>query len=284
MINYFKNHSRRVNPGIDSLKFLENLKSSGVNFALPGDFLVSLEKPSQKVSTLLKHDLHGVFHNVYKLAKQEANAGIFGVYFMMHRHPHNKSYFEEKETWKILREINSMGHSIGLHLDFSEVIKMHGSVIEGVKRELSYFESNGIDIQFMSRHGNTNLDSKIRLCNWIFEDLNQGVEITDLPDFLRSSFETMSVNEFFVSCGIRGTFDHLVVTGNANHLYTNYLTDNSGSWKMTTPVSIYKGPEESRAIGTRFLMPSKVELKVITERLLKYNSMVLVHPQWYVHS
>ena len=284
MLKLFRDRLESANPGLHSLKFLEYLKDSGVNFTLPAEFLNNLENASEGVGTLIKHDLHGIFSNVYNLAKQEAEMGIFGIYFMLHKHPLNSSYYEDEETWKTLRELSSMGHSVGMHLDFSEIIKLHGSAIRGVQLELNHFRSKGIEIEFISRHGNTSLDSRIRLCDWIFMGRNQGVELGDLPDFLQPHFESLILKDFFNLCGLSGIFDHTVISVETKGLYTNYLTDNSGSWAMTTPVQIYSGPQNSRIIRTRYLKPSKQELEVITERLLQYNTMILIHPQWYIQN
>jgi hypothetical protein len=63
---------------------------------------------------------------------------------------------------------------------------------------------------------------------------------------------------------------------------TNYVTDNSGSLIMTTPVQMYNGHDKLRRVH-ELDFKSKMEFQeAVIDRILAHPTMLLLHPQWYV--
>ncbi len=64
---------------------------------------------------LWRHDIDHSVHNALELAKIESKEGICATYFI---HLHNEFYnFLEKDIFALIKNIQKLGHEIGLHFD-----------------------------------------------------------------------------------------------------------------------------------------------------------------------
>ena len=89
---------------------------------------------------LWRHDVDISLNRALALAKLENNHGISATYFL---NPHSEFYnLAEKQQYKLVCEILSLGHSIGLHLD----VEFHDDISEDtigpvINQEADYLES-----------------------------------------------------------------------------------------------------------------------------------------------
>lgn len=99
--------------GLNEYKTLiEELKGNGYHFRP----VSQLPNPTAEREAYLRHDIDFFLHEVDKMAEIEASLDVQAVYYILLSQPYNPLYCKNK---KILRQIVSLGHDIGLHYDLS---------------------------------------------------------------------------------------------------------------------------------------------------------------------
>jgi len=98
-------------------EILKTALSSKYKFLNFNEFIKKNNQNSKQKICLLRHDVDYEFVKNYDFAKIEHNLGIRSTFFLQ------STAWEyncrDKDSFKIIKEINKMGHQIGIHLDIS---------------------------------------------------------------------------------------------------------------------------------------------------------------------
>lgn len=117
-----------------------------------------------KKTILMRHDVDFNLINAHKMAKIEYDLGVKSTYFVR-LHAVNYNLFEIN-NFKLLGEIISMGHEIGLHFEPDFYIGKNGSMADYIMKESTFIGDllgvniEGIAVHEPSRRGN-NIDEKV---------------------------------------------------------------------------------------------------------------------------
>lgn len=107
---------------------------------LKKDFVFeSFENFSVKSKIYLRHDLDIMIENIPIMAKVEADMGVHSIFFFQ---PNNPFYNPlSSDCLSILKKVNDLGHSLGLHIDPSqyESIDQFIDLINTMQRYYSLF-------------------------------------------------------------------------------------------------------------------------------------------------
>lgn len=126
---------------------LEYAKRSGYTFFKYKDYKEALDK--QKV-IFMRHDLDFGLKNATVFARIEHDIGICSTYFVRIHAPHNPFSYE---NYKYVKELQRLGHELGLHYapDFAAIYNEHQE--ELFLRERGYIEAIlGTRIHGISTH------------------------------------------------------------------------------------------------------------------------------------
>jgi len=69
----------------------------------------------RKPGVFLRHDVDNFIEKSYQMALYEEKRGISSCYFLLHPIGNEKTYWNNKETWVMAKEMQDMGHVIGFH-------------------------------------------------------------------------------------------------------------------------------------------------------------------------
>lgn len=112
----------------------------------------SYETLKDKDCVILRHDVDYAIDKAYQLAKLEAKLEVKSTYFVLL----SGGFYNvaEKETYQKIQEINSMGHTIGLHFDEAKYVEKNEKKIKDyVEREGQILESIlDLPIKVVSMH------------------------------------------------------------------------------------------------------------------------------------
>lgn len=114
-------------------EILQGIKAGGYRF---GDFI---RDKGESGIFLLRHDVDKEVEYAQAMASLEKDLEIHAHYFFL---IHSPLYnIMEKETWCMIKEIYSLGHTIGLHFDERKVVSEKGDLKENVMNDLKWFKS-----------------------------------------------------------------------------------------------------------------------------------------------
>lgn len=132
---------------------IARLKAAGIAFSPVEAFSERLAGDAP--AALIKLDIHRSIRRAFEVAQTLAAAGAPALFLMMHRHPLNEVYYDDESTWTMLRNIEGMGHEVGLHLDPFHLIRAHGDLYLGLARALADMRAKGLALRSATLHGDT---------------------------------------------------------------------------------------------------------------------------------
>ncbi len=148
----------------------------------------------KKRRILIRHDIDLDISTAFQMARIEKKYGLTSTYFILH----SAKYFKTRlpETLNIAREIQSMGHGIGLHNNLITDYFQHNiKPSVNLTKVLQILRDNGLTINGSASHGskfinhlNSQLiNTKINVTNYlIFEELFEKKRMIN-PDFSKLS-------------------------------------------------------------------------------------------------
>ena len=122
-----------------------------------------LTKNYSKRRVLIRHDVDHDIKTALKMARIESNHGIKSTYYILH----TADYFiyKLKTTMQICKEIQDMGHEIGIHNDLvSDYFENNLEPKDNLERILEMFCENNIEIKGSASHGSKLIHSLINNC------------------------------------------------------------------------------------------------------------------------
>jgi len=258
----------------DYVTLLLGLRRAGVSFEkLSPD---AVEGASARRRHFLKHDIHHDLVNTRLIARAEAEAGICSSFFMMPRHRVNRKYFDHPETFAVLREIQELGHQIGLHIDGFAMVEEFGDIYRGVEAARSLFRSHGIELKVANTHGNSSYQARLN-----FETVSFFKELAERPGVEPWKCE----DEFWLrhyaryrlaDMGFEVWADTLLWTRRLGLTRCDYyVTDNSACLKAG---DLSTGAFE--VIGPKFMITRSLRRRMI-RNIRKGSCIWLVHPQFF---
>jgi len=256
------------------VKWLVELRESGVKFVFPEALEHTLEE-DDTARAILKHDIHHNLDRAVELARLEHNAGIAGLFFMMGPHELNAKFYDNAKTWDQLREIQSLGHRLGLHVDVIDSILRRQDLYSDLTEILTRFSSEGLTLTHGNSHGNTRFKSLgTRGLDFFSETVRPLKAPADIDAEGRTIFDHLgrySLKELGDRFGIHYWVDSQIFQDGARLKPTTYVTDNSRS--VTIPV--HKLSSKKFELDESFVAESK-------RILSKTDSLILLHPQWHI--
>jgi hypothetical protein len=98
----------------------------------------------------LRHDVDSRLGSALELARREAERGLPATYFVLHTAP----YWSDPELLARLRQLQELGHEVGLHHDLVTLEKLRGvDTGERLRTDLDRLRSSGIEIRGAAAHG-----------------------------------------------------------------------------------------------------------------------------------
>jgi hypothetical protein len=186
---------------------------------------------------LLRHDVDHSIDFAFILSSLEKKINIRSTYFFLH----NVNYFYHDDFFEKVRAIQENGHEIGLHLDLlSDWFKNKNfNIEENLKKILSKFKSEKINIRGISSHGNKVCYEKKFINSWLFNECKYNNQIRNAEDIItkqkaysiplpKNNYLTNSFNDKFKLWSISLNKYNLYY---ANNLETkNYITNTGGNF------------------------------------------------------
>jgi|GEM_PF-1765112 len=119
--------------------------------------------PADKVIGLIRHDVDGDLVAALDMAKLEAAYSISSTYFLLHTAPYYAITTDgvtrrNEESVSIYKEIEALGHEIGIHTDALELYQTHlvnGS--EALQQEIEWLRQQGLRIRGTLAHNSFNV-------------------------------------------------------------------------------------------------------------------------------
>jgi hypothetical protein len=98
----------------------------------------------------LRHDVDSRLESALELAGLEHDRGLRGTYFVLHTAP----YWDDPDLLPRLRQLQELGHEVGLHHDLLTLERLHGADVRAVaERELRRLRDGGIEVSGAAAHG-----------------------------------------------------------------------------------------------------------------------------------
>jgi hypothetical protein len=260
--------SRRYFRLSEYASFLEKANQAGILFSL---FDCAQMSGDQGPFHYLKHDIHHDLPNTIKVAELEAKLGITASFFMMHRHDLNRKYYDSPSTWQALRDIQSFGHEIAIHVDGFLLIEKYNDLAVGITEEIRKFTDEGLRIRGGNTHGNSQYQAMFN-----FEPMSFYREVirpnycTDArwnAHYGRYSLQALGF-EFWADTAVWFAPDKVMVP-------EMFVSDNSTGWNMGRSTS-----PEWLMVGPPYNLPPDYADKLI-DQTQGTHCIYLVHPQFY---
>ena len=126
---------------------LEDISRFGIHFAPPKRDSLKTNLPK---TPLLRHDVDFSIFGLVQMGQLEREFGHRAIYLFR---PDARSYnFESAETFRVIQNLNSMGHEIGLHIDRRSHVATTRDQ-ESIVKYFDYVKSRfKLDICFLSWH------------------------------------------------------------------------------------------------------------------------------------
>ena len=119
--------------------------------------IFNLDKDSQNKILGIRHDIDSDLETALKLARIENKHGISATYYVLHTAQYYWSDYLQKRSprcLKMLKEIQELGHEIGLHNDVLGVLLQTGvSPRETLRKELDFLRSSSLSVTGTASHG-----------------------------------------------------------------------------------------------------------------------------------
>jgi peptidoglycan/xylan/chitin deacetylase (PgdA/CDA1 family) len=151
-------------------------------------------QPTKGKVVYLRHDIDGKLMNAWRMAYLEAELGIKSTYFALN----HSNYWESPDTFKLLREIQEMGHEIAWHQcvivqhHITPSVPIRSLIEEPLKR----LRDEGLIIRGTSPHGSAYGGEK-NINSWqIWKEYRfpyNGLPVFPLADF-GLEYEAMFLN------------------------------------------------------------------------------------------
>lgn len=86
----------------------------------------------------LKHDVHALhLPAMLDVAREQRDAGILGTYlFMAPDHPLTQPAYTPAEQFDAMRQVQALGHQVGVHVDPYFLLHQRGGMLEAILRDL----------------------------------------------------------------------------------------------------------------------------------------------------
>ncbi len=138
----------------------------------------------------LRHDVDARPDSALVLGHLEAERGLRATYFALHTAPYYPG------ALPVLRELQGLGHEIGLHND---ALSVEGDPVEALRRELDRLRSAGLEVVGVAGHGSRAVHERRSFNHQVFSDLppvprfpNSAVEPRE-PDFARTTLADLEL-------------------------------------------------------------------------------------------
>jgi hypothetical protein len=233
---------------------------------------------------MVKFDIHGNIHRPLEMARILTRHKASGLFLMMPRHPLNEAYYDNPSTWRILKEIQALGHEIGLHPDVFHLTAAYGDLYAGLDASLSDFRSKGFEIRCATLHGDTRPEIKARglQANDFFND---GVRKTKWDGKLPAGLPEIGKHIGAYSHAKMAKDYGIVYSPEVNFLQDGrliakqemrYLSDNQRAFAIKGGAS--RDPRLICPVRHR-LTPAFLDEAVVELKRMPF--LALFHPQWY---
>lgn len=277
----------------DDLKiFLSALMDSGIAFLPVDQFAQRYQRyydrgrsdPLNHPFGLLKFDIHNDIQRPLEVARMLKDIGAPGLFLMMPRHPLNESFYDRERTWQTLREIESLGHEVGLHADLFDLISTYGDLYKGLSASVQDMRGRGLAIRTASVHGDTRRHIKaVKLQgNDFFEEEFRRTKWTGSPpkgeEFYAQHVRRYSHRRIAAECGLE-YFAEMKFLHNGHPLSTEptlYLSDN----RRRLEIRNIPGNDENLVCDKAFAITPEFTAQAIAALRLR-PFLTLLHPQWY---
>lgn len=141
-------------------RFLDRLKDADVLVLPLRELGVGAERPV----VALRHDVDDRLESALEIARLEADRGIRATYYVLHTAPYWPS--------RRMRELQELGHEVGLHNDALTVHARSGDdPVETLRRELDHLRRIGVDVAGVAGHGSREARERRFLNHLVFSDL-----------------------------------------------------------------------------------------------------------------
>ena len=259
--------------------WLNQLRDSSIDLELCDGYFARLASPRTHGTTrgvsLVKHDIHRDIKRTLRLARLEAERNILGVYFMMPRHDLNAAYYDLEFCWYALREIQAMGHEIGIHVDPFDSITRYGDLYVGIEKSVDEFRTNGLSVSVGNLHGNTKFSYTNMTAFEMFAEYDVPRSIGAVPQFA-DCYAKYSFAEISRRCGLKYWLDGRPMAEGVevDKKTLIYVTDN------TSRMTIWYSGRERQPESDRFKLNPEFVAESI-DCLRGVRSLLLLHPQFY---
>ena len=257
-------------------KFLTEVKKSGVHFNRVADFVEAISMGEPLGRSIIKHDAHHDLDSCVLAAKVEADLGITSTFLFMGEHE-LAAYHGTQQFWRAVENISALGHEVGLHLDFHELILKYGCANLGIEALCNEFLKNaGVVVKSANLHGNTRLrlqygspKALIRARNHDVKPLRHKYPVAgQVFDHFVMKY---SLQDFSDKFGIDYWLDPIIYHRGSVVPVRVFGSDNSGDIKIVK--------RKDRVIRISFAeLDNKLDSQ-ISEMLASSASQFLIHPQ-----
>lgn len=197
-------------------------------------------------AVFLKHDVHDVdLDGLVGFAEREAELGICGTYFFMPPdHPRTRRAYAFADQVRAMKEVEALGHEIGLHIDPYFQIHDKRKPLADVLHELRrIFTDHGFDYRIGNLHGNSRHKHADRngfgTAFDLFEEIARQPDYPVLAAMSEESAEIIRTNRVrLVDHGFTHWGDMPVWSARHGIVGTNFLTDNRLDTKGTLEVLV----------------------------------------------
>lgn len=162
----------------DFIALLDELKNTDRYVVCTGkDFLETFD--SEKIVVYMRHDIDHDAATALRMAKEEHKRGLKSSYYILST---ARYYGEQGETGlrryasmdSLYREIQSLGHEIGIHNDLlSMIILWDIDPLEYQKQELAYYHEAGLPVVGVVSHGSAVVLNRKLNNTWIFSEFGK---------------------------------------------------------------------------------------------------------------
>jgi hypothetical protein len=262
----------------DAIGALDQLRRDVV-FQSPDEYIANrqagLTSVDGKALHFIKHDIHHDLLSCLRFARAEAEIGVRATYFAMPPHDLTAKYIERPDFVDALKEIQSLGHDIGVHVDTLEAAE------KGFVEHLMPFIVRLRDAGIRVSHGNTHGNTRFKGHPWFNGQL---VFRENLGDQRRKSTGaaiealagTVSLAEVAEQLGLVGWWDsHARHRGERLAIDTYWVGDNNGRWTaylQRTEDGVAKVIDEGGTGSVILDNPG---------RIADNTCIYLIHPQFY---
>lgn len=230
-----------------------------------------------KALHFIKHDIHHDLLSCLRFARAEAAIGVKATYYAMPPHELTDRYIARADTVDALREIQSLGHAIGIHVDTVEAAE------KGFADHLLPFIERLRGAGIVVRHGNTHGNTRFKGHPWFNGQLVFRENFERSPqraaangDGIAALAGSVSLAEVADRLGLVGWWDSQVHhRGQRLPIDHYWVGDNNGRWTaylQRTEDGVAKIIDEA---------PDQSVLLKDLDRITDNTCIYLIHPQFY---